>query len=162
VAACRSTQDAVTSANNVAPLPGGGPADTYRVRATETSFYHISPLQPSGPDEQLKKGTEVTVVKSTRTYTQVKVQGGNTGYVATEDIAPLTAQEIAAANTSSIQAQLESQRQAAARSMGGSGYTIPPEAGSEEKLPEQDAGAAGPKVNTRASASPTPNPIFHQ
>ena len=66
------------------------------------------------------------------------------------------------ANDSSVQAQLEAQRQAAARSMGGSGYTIPPEAGNQEKLPEPDARPAGPKVNTGAAASPTPNPIFHQ
>ena len=159
---CHSLQDSVTGANNSAALPGTGATDTYRVRAATTSFYHVSPLQPSGPDQQLKKDTELTMVKSSRTYSRVKVSGGDTGYVATEDIGPLTSGEIAAANTSSIQAQLESQRQSAARSMGGDGYTIPPEAGNQEKLPEPDARPTGTKTNAGASASPTPNPIFHQ
>ena len=162
---CQPAQNAVTSANNSAALPGNGSVDTYRVRATATSFYHISPLQASGPDEQLKKDTEVTMVKSSRAYSRVKTSSGETGYVATEDIGPLTSGEIASANlsanNSSIQAQLESQRQAAARSMGGDGYTIPPEAGNQEKLPEPDARPAGPKVNTGAAASPTPDPLFH-
>ena len=168
-AGCHPAQDAVTSANNSAALPGNGSAGTYRVRAATTSFYHISPLQASGPDEQLKKDTEVTMVTSSRTFSRVKTSHGETGYVATEDIGPLTAGEIASASVNipadnpSIQAQLERQRQAAARGMGGDGYTIPPEAGNQEKLPEPDARSAGPKVNTGAAASPTPtpDPLFH-
>ena len=158
---CRSSQDAVTSANNNAALPGNGATDTYRVRADSTAFYHVSPLQAAGADEQLRKDTEVTMLQPSRTFSRIKTARGETGYVATEDIGPLNAQEIAAANAGSIQAQLESQRQAAARTMGGDGYTIPPEAGSQEKLPEPDARPAGPKVNTRADASPTPDPLFH-
>ena len=160
-AGCHPAQDAVTSANNNAALPGNGLTDTYRVRAATTAFYHVSPLQAAGADEQLKKDTEITMLQSSRAFSRIITAQGETGYVATEDIGPLNAQEIAAANAGSIQAQLESQRQVAARSMGGDGYTIPPEAGSQEKLPEPDARPVGPKVNTRPDASPTPDPLFH-
>ena len=164
-AGCQPAQDAVTNANNHAALPGNGPADAYRVRALAASFFRVSPLQPSGPDEQLKKDTEVTMIKASRTYSRVKTPNGETGYVATEDISPLTSGELAMANNvvnnSPEQARLEAQRQAAARSMGGNGYTIPPEAGNQERLPEPDARPAGSKVNAGAAASPTPNPIFH-
>ncbi len=167
---CFSPQDAATSANNAARLPGSGPADTYRVRASETSFYHLGPLQASGPDEQLKKDTELVMLTPNRVYSRVKTSNGDTGYVATEDIGPLTSGEIAsanvaaglAANGTSVQAQLESQRQVAARAAGGDGYTIPPEAGNQEKLPEPDARATGPRVNTHNDASPTPDPLFHR
>ena len=164
---CHPAQDAVTSANNSAALPGSGVTEAYRVRAAATAFYHISPLQASGPDEQLKKDTEVTMVRPSRAFSRVKTSNGETGYVATEDIGPATAGELASASMSippdnpSVQAQLERQRQAAARGMGGDGYTIPPEAGNQEKLPEPDARSAGPKVNTGASATPTPDPLFH-
>ncbi len=165
LAGCGSPQDAATSANNSAQLPGSGPLDTYRVRADSTSFFHVSPLQASGPDEELKKDTEVVMLQPSRSYSRVKTSGGETGYVATEDIGPLTSGEVAsvnaAANATNVQAQLESRRQAAARSMGGDGYTIPPEAGNQEKLPEPDARPAGPKVNTRPNDTPTPDPLFN-
>ena len=163
-AGCRSPEGQATSANNSATLPSN--LERARVRATTTNFFKISPLQSSGADDQLKQGTELAILQKSRSYPQVRTASGEVGYVSAEDIAPLTDQEIAAevavANANNIQAQLEAQRQMSARAAGGDGYTIPPEAGNQERLPEPDARPAGPTVRTQPGVGPTPNPIFEQ
>ena len=64
------------------------PAGRYVVSAAKTLFYHYGPAQASGPDLQLSKGQRVTVVKREFGYSRVVLDDGQSGYVATEDIAP--------------------------------------------------------------------------
>lgn len=137
-----------------APPEGSAPAtaavnagdDLYRVNAETTSFFTNGPQQPSGPDLALKKDTRVAMVKRNFGYSQVRTAENQVGYVGTVDLTPLSAEELAA----------DKARQAAAlKPVKGrnpaivGGYSIPPEAGNGEKLPEPEA-------------KPTPNPaMFH-
>lgn len=137
-----------------APLDDAAPAttaissgdDVYRVNAETTSFFKNGPQQPSGPDLALKKDTRVSMLKRNFGYSQVRTADNQVGYVGTADLTPLSAEELAAD---------KAQQAAALKPVRGHNpaivgeYTIPPEAGSGERLPEPE-----PK--------PTPNPaMFH-
>jgi hypothetical protein len=130
-------------------------SDRYRVTADTTSFFLYGPQQANGADDTLKKDTEVTMVKRGSGYSRVTTPDGKTGYVATEDLGKLSAQEIAEENA----AQQQAVQADALRRMGGTGgtgvpggtYTIPPEAGNDERLPVAD---------TSPTPKPTPTPPF--
>ena len=121
----------------------------YKVTADSTGFYHYGPEQPNGPDLSLKKDTEVTLVKHGFGYSEVTTPDGQTGYVGSEDITQMTAEDIAAANAAQDQlAQAATQKRSSA--IVGE-YTIPPEAGNDAQLPVADSSPT-PK--------PTPTPPF--
>ncbi len=126
------------------PATAGAPANAkrYKVLADATPFYKYGPQQPNGPDLKLRKDTELTLVKRSFGFSEVTVSDGETGYVGTEDITPLTAEDLAA------EAAAQQQMAAAAAGMPSSGavkgvYTIPPGAGNDERLPVADPSPAG-------------------
>lgn len=138
-----------------APLDDASPAavaatsngdDLYRVNAETTSFFKNGPQQPSGPDLALKKDTRVVMVKRNFGYSQVRTADNQVGYVGTVDLTPLSAEELAAEKAQ----QAAALKPATGRNPAIVGeYSIPPEAGNREKLPEPEA-------------KPTPNPaMFH-
>lgn len=126
------------------PVPGAA-EDVYRVSADATGFFHDGPQQVSGPDLSLKKDTRVVMIKRGFGYSQVRTSDGQAGYVGTSDITALSAEEIASERAQLAASQAASTGRRNPAIVGE--YTIPPEAGSREKLPE-------PEVK------PTPNPAM--
>ncbi len=78
-----------------APAPVA-PTDQFKVTAVRTPFYHFGPQQPGGPNQSLDYGASLTLLKRGFGYSQVRLKDQQTGYVATEDIAALTPQELMA------------------------------------------------------------------
>jgi hypothetical protein len=124
----------------------GSAADRYRVVAETTPFFHYGPQQAGGPDLSLKKGDEVRMVQHAYGYSRVTTAAGIEGYVGTEDITQLTAEDIAAENAAEAQAATQKRSTAIVGE-----YTLPPGATSLDQLPAADP-APTPK--------PTPNPYF--
>ncbi len=151
------------TANNAGAAPAAGApvknADRYKVTADTTPFYHYGPQQLNGSDEDLKKDTRITMLNRGRGYSQIRLASNETGYVGTEDISPLSAQEIATEDAQKLAAATAAAATASANAHaalngnpGGPAYTIPPEAGNSESLPMRDA-----------NPTPTPPPpsMFH-
>lgn len=74
-----------------------GPSDQFKVTVDRTPFYNYGPQQPGGPSLSLEKGTTLTVLKRGFGYSQVRLKDNQVGFVGNEDLAALTAQELAAA-----------------------------------------------------------------
>ena len=141
-----------TAANNAAPLPTNGAvsaADRWKVTADTTSFFRYGPQQLNGSDLELKKETRITMVKRGHGYSQIRMADNQTGYVGTEDITPLSAQEIAAEDAQKVAAaQAAAALLSPVPGQGGGGGTynsgprvsIPSEAGRSESLPTNDPG----------------------
>ena len=72
------------------------PSDQFKVIAARTPFYLYGPQQPGGPTTSLERGTILTLLKRGFGYSQVKLRNEQTGYVGTEDLAALTAEELLA------------------------------------------------------------------
>lgn len=72
------------------------PSKRYKVTAASASFYRYGPSQPGGPDLGIKQGTRVTLTKRSFGYSQIRLADGTAGFIGTEDIKPLTTDEIAA------------------------------------------------------------------
>ncbi len=126
----------------------------YKVTADTTAFYRFGPQQPSGPDLSLKKGTSVLVVKRSFGYSKIKLADSQQiGFVSTEDIAPLTQQELAALAAASApsNAPVESVAGPGKKSRAIVGeYSLPPQGtGEQERLPEQ-----------ASTPTPPPNNLF--
>ena len=141
-------------AANTAGAPADGPvknSDRYKVKADTAPFFHYGPQQLNGSDLDLKKDTRITMLNRGRGFSQVRTVDGQVGYVGTEDITPLSAEEIAAEDAQKLAAMapppgaLTSPVGSGPVGTGGPVYTIPSEAGRSESLPTQDA-------------SPTPKP----
>jgi hypothetical protein len=69
----------------------GTVGDWYAVVTPETPFYHYGPQQGTGPDSQLEKDSIMKVIRPSFGYVKVKLQDGESGYVASEDIGPAPA-----------------------------------------------------------------------
>ncbi len=67
----------------------------YSVTAEQTPFYKYGPQQGNGPDEQLPKEALLKVIRPSFGYVKVKLQDGQDGYVASEDIRPAPATLVA-------------------------------------------------------------------
>jgi len=79
-AGCSSSAPPPSSAN-------GGPV-RYHVIAEETPFFKFGPAQANGPDFKLKKGRELIMLERHYGYSRVQTDDGDSGYTATDDIAP--------------------------------------------------------------------------
>jgi hypothetical protein len=77
----------------------GGTDSWYSVAASQTPFYRYGPQQGNGPDMQLPQDSIMKVIRPSFGYVKVKLQDGESGYVASEDIRPaapaLVAQKLA-------------------------------------------------------------------
>ncbi len=62
-------------------------AEDYEV-ASVTPFYRLGPQQPSGPDLSLEEGRRVKMLKRSFGFSQVMLDNGWDGWVATEEIRP--------------------------------------------------------------------------
>ena len=131
------------------------PALRYKVVVDQTDFFRISPQQPAGPDDHLKKDTRVTFLKRYGGYTQVRTAGGIPGYVPSEDVAQISAQEVAQEDAALLARQAPPAALAPITSGPGGTYSIPPEATRDTVLPVQDTAPTD-----GAAAKPTPNPMF--
>ncbi len=60
----------------------------FSVAATQTPFYRYGPQQGNGPDMQLAHDSLMKVIRPSFGYVKVQLQGGENGYVASEDIRP--------------------------------------------------------------------------
>ena len=152
LAGCKggSAASATTAANNAAPLPTDGSvpsADRWKVKADTTPFYHYGPQQLNGSDQDLKKETRITMLTRSGGYSRVRLPSNEVGYVGTEDITPLDANEIAAEDAQKLAAAAAAAPPGALTSpmgstvtpaAGGPRYTIPAEAGRSESLPTAD------------------------
>lgn len=59
------------------------------VAVEHTPFYHNGPLQGNGPDLSLAKGEEIEVLRREIGYSFVRINDGQNGYVANEDLKPV-------------------------------------------------------------------------
>lgn len=73
-----------------------GAANRYKVTVETSPFYKLGPQQPGGPDLGLKQGTRLVLLRRAFGFSQVQLGDGQTGFVGTGDLAPLSAEEIAA------------------------------------------------------------------
>lgn len=76
----------------VACQTGGGvstgePEARFVVSADRTAFFERGPAQDYGPDFNLTKGQEVTMVERSFGFSRVRTSLGKVGYVSTEDLA---------------------------------------------------------------------------
>ncbi len=60
----------------------------YVVKVESTPFYKYGPQQPGGPDLQLVRGRYVTMIKRGFGFSQVRIDEGTDGYMATDEIEP--------------------------------------------------------------------------
>ena len=67
----------------------------YAVVKDETPFFRYGPQQGNGPDQQLSKDSIMKVIRPSFGYVKVQLQGGESGYVASEDIRPAPATLVA-------------------------------------------------------------------
>ena len=73
----------------------GGTDSWYAVAANQTPFYRYGPQQGNGPDMQLPHDSIMKVIRPSFGYVKVKLQDGESGYVASEDIRPAPATLVA-------------------------------------------------------------------
>ncbi|MBA2435472.1 MAG: hypothetical protein H0V54_10420 [Chthoniobacterales bacterium] len=69
-------------------VSSGGTDNWYAVAAIQTPFYRYGPQQGYGPDMQLPHDSIMQVIQPSFGYVKVKLQDGESGYVASEDIRP--------------------------------------------------------------------------
>src|SRR5215468_2152032 len=69
-------------------VAAGKHKEMFAVTAETTSFYHYGPQQGRGPDRQLTKDTLVTLIRHSFGYSKVRLEDGEQGFVANEDLGP--------------------------------------------------------------------------
>ena len=77
--ACSTSTPPLSSAN--------GPV-RYHVIVEETPFFKFGPAQAGGADFKMRKGREVIMIERHYGYSRVQTEDGESGYTATDDIAP--------------------------------------------------------------------------
>ena len=65
------------------------------VSVDHTPFYHNGPLQGNGPDLSLAKGDEIEVLRKDIGYSFVRINDGQNGYVANDDLKPVASSQSA-------------------------------------------------------------------
>ncbi|HJT81365.1 MAG TPA: hypothetical protein VJ719_09225 [Chthoniobacterales bacterium] len=72
----------------------------YAVKTDKTPFYRFGPQQVNGPDRDLSRDTTVTVIRRSMGYSKVRLEDGEEGFVASEDLSRAREKLIAHADTS--------------------------------------------------------------
>ena len=72
----------------------------FAVTAEKTAFYRYGPQQPQGADRELPRDTLVTFIRRSFGYAKVRLQDGEQGFVAADDLARAPERLIAQANAS--------------------------------------------------------------
>ena len=86
---------ATSCSSSLQPALSGTTGGWYAVTASETPFYRYGPLQGSGPDITLPHDSIMKVIRPSFGYVKVRLQDGQNGYVANEDIGPAAASVVA-------------------------------------------------------------------
>ncbi len=73
----------------------GTGAGRYVVTAPKSQFYKYGPAQAFGADFALNRGQKVTLVQNSFGFSKVTTDDGITGYMPTEDLAPVPAEPVA-------------------------------------------------------------------
>jgi hypothetical protein len=76
----------LAACSSIPPAPG---TERYMVSALRTPFYQYGPSQGTGADSVLENGAHVTLLYRSYGYSRVMLENGISGYVSTDDIAPL-------------------------------------------------------------------------
>ena len=58
----------------------------YAVKTEKTPFYRYGPQQTGGPDRDLTRDSMVTVIRQSMGYSKVRLEDGQEGFVASEDL----------------------------------------------------------------------------
>jgi hypothetical protein len=74
--------------------------DLLAVTAQQTPFYRYGPQQTQGADRQLPRDTVVTLVRHSFGYSRVRLEDGQQGFVANDDVAKAPERLIAQLNGS--------------------------------------------------------------
>ena len=72
--------------------------EQYWVSTDFTPFYRLGPQQATGPDLSLKKESRMTLTRKSYGYSEVVLQDGSSGWVASEDIKPIPQDVLKAEN----------------------------------------------------------------
>jgi hypothetical protein len=72
----------------------------YAVKMEKTPFYRFGPQQGGGPDRDLPRDTVVTAIRQSMGYTKVRLEDGQEGFVASEDLVRAPEKLIAHADNS--------------------------------------------------------------
>lgn len=83
---CQTVSEATAQNGDEVALGNAPDESVYMVSTPFTSFYSLGPQQPSGPDLRLRQDDLVVLVKKSFGYSQVSLEDGQTGWVATSDI----------------------------------------------------------------------------
>ncbi len=70
------------------PEAPSGTGEWFATKKAFTPFFVLGPQQSGGPDLSLKKDEKVELVKRGFGYSQVKIEDGRIGYVATDSLEP--------------------------------------------------------------------------
>jgi hypothetical protein len=70
------------------------------VTSDKTAFYRFGPQQAQGPDKQLPRDTRVTVVRHMFGYSKVRLEDGEKGFVANDNLSPAPEKLVAQTNDS--------------------------------------------------------------
>jgi hypothetical protein len=73
----------------------------FAVTAEKTPFYRFGPQQGQGPDRELPRDTLVTLIRRSFGYAKVRLQDGEQGFVAADDLSRAPERLIAQVNDSS-------------------------------------------------------------
>jgi hypothetical protein len=58
----------------------------FAVKVDKTAFYEFGPMQARGPDRQLSRDTLVTLIRRSFGYSKVRLEDGQVGFVANDDV----------------------------------------------------------------------------
>lgn len=132
----RGSASATAASANAAANSG----KLFAVTADTTSFYRYGPQQNTGPDQELKRDTLLTLVRSSFGYAKVQLVEGNTeGYVAREDIQPAPPTLLASLNAAAAEATgASSSRQRENFDLNDPSAVPPPEALPDPDLPPSE------------------------
>lgn len=80
--------------------------DLFVVTAAQTPFYRYGPQQMAGPDRQLPRDTVLTLVRHAFGYSKVRLEDGQQGFVANDDLGKAPERLVAQLNAANDAASL--------------------------------------------------------
>src|SRR5689334_24551548 len=75
----------------------------YAIKPEASAFYRFGPQQGNGPDRELTRDTVVTVIRRSFGYSKVRLEDGESGFVANDDLVPAPQRLIAQVENSSTE-----------------------------------------------------------